>query len=70
MLTICYMVYQYNDFLIYRFLAQQDPTANSALLNVSATILSAILLVGLQREHMSSIHRDFTWAVRQPLEFE
>lgn len=66
MLIISYLAYHYNDFLIQRLLVQQDPDATSALLSVSSTILSAVLVLGAQREIVNGIYSDFTWTVSFP----
>lgn len=64
MLSVSYLAYLYNDFLIQRLLVQQDLEAQAALLDVSATILSTVLSYGIQREHVIDIKRDFIWTVR------
>lgn len=66
MLIVTYLAYHYNEFLIQRLLIQQNPFANEALLNVSSIILSAVLVLGTQREHMSAAYRDFIETVRIP----
>ncbi|KAI9038829.1 fungal specific transcription factor domain-containing protein [Aspergillus affinis] len=63
MLSVCYLAYLYNDFLIQRLLVQQDPEAQTSLLDVSSTILSTVLSFGIQREHVIDIQRDFIWTV-------
>ena len=63
MLSVCYLAYLYNDFLIQRLLVQQDPEAQTTLLDVSSTILSTVLSFGIQREHVIDIQRDFIWTV-------
>ncbi|KAA8651714.1 uncharacterized protein ATNIH1004_000610 [Aspergillus tanneri] len=63
MLSVSYLAYLYNEFLIQRLLVQHDPEAQSALLDVSSTILSTVLSYGIQREHIFDIQRDFIWTV-------
>ncbi|KAL4934267.1 uncharacterized protein BDV17DRAFT_278576 [Aspergillus undulatus] len=52
-------LYLYNIFLIQRFLAQNDPSAETALLDVSSEILSSVLMLGRQQQHLVDIQRDF-----------
>ena len=64
MLIISYLAYLYNDFLIQRLIAgKNNPRGNTALLSVSADILSTVLILGTQREQMVDIRPDFTWTV-------
>ncbi|KAJ5584600.1 uncharacterized protein N7459_004400 [Penicillium hispanicum] len=59
-----YLAYLYNDFLIQRLLAgKSNPRGNTALLSVSAEILSTVLILGTQREQMVDLRPDFTWIV-------
>jgi hypothetical protein len=68
LLTVSYLAYLYNDFLIQRLLAgKKNPRGSTALLSVSAEILSSVLTIGAQREQMVDIRPDFTWTVRSPL---
>ncbi|KAJ5766641.1 uncharacterized protein N7511_004257 [Penicillium nucicola] len=67
MLIISYLAYLYNDFLIQRLIAgKNNPRGNTALLSVSADILSTVLILGTQREQMVDIRPDFTWTVPFP----
>ncbi|KAL2869364.1 transcription factor domain-containing protein [Aspergillus lucknowensis] len=59
MLLMSYLAYLYNIFLVQRLLAQHDPSAERALLDVSSKLLSAVLLLGRQHEPMIDIQRDF-----------
>ncbi|KAJ5306407.1 hypothetical protein N7508_005422 [Penicillium antarcticum] len=64
MLIISYLAYLYNDFLIQRLIAgKRNPRGNTALLSVSADILSTVLILGTQREQMVDLRPDFTWTV-------
>jgi hypothetical protein len=64
LLTVSYLAYLYNDFLIQRLLAgKKNPRGSTALLSVSAEILSSVLTIGAQREQMVDIRPDFTWTV-------
>ncbi|KAF3387488.1 hypothetical protein F1880_001189 [Penicillium rolfsii] len=64
LLTVSYLAYLYNDFLIQRLLAgKKNPRGSTALLSVSAEILSSVLTIGAQREQMVDIRPDFTWTI-------
>jgi hypothetical protein len=64
LLTVSYLAYLYNDFLIQRLLAgKKNPRGSTALLSVSAGILSSVLTIGAQREQMVDIRPDFTWTI-------
>ncbi|KAE8391077.1 hypothetical protein BDV23DRAFT_182978 [Aspergillus alliaceus] len=63
MLIVSYLAYLYNDFLIYRLLAEQDPEAQSALLDVSSTILSSVLAFCTMREDMVDLRPDYMWTI-------
>lgn len=64
MMIISYLAYLYNDFLIQRLIAgKNNPRGNTALLSVSAEILSTVLALGTQREQMVDLSPDFTWTV-------
>jgi hypothetical protein len=66
LLIVSYLAYLYNDFLIQRLLAgKKNPRGSTALLSVSAEILSSVLTIGAQREQMVDIRPDFTWTVRR-----
>lgn len=56
-------MYLHNDFLVQRLLVQRDPEAQAPLLDVSATLLSTVLVFGTHHQHMIDIQRDFTWVV-------
>lgn len=65
MMIISYLAYLYNDFLIQRLIAgKNNPRGNTALLAVSADILSTVLTLGMQREQMIDLRPDFAWTVR------
>lgn len=67
LLTVSYLAYLYNDFLIQRLLAgKKNPRGSTALLSVSSEILSSVLTIGAQREQMVDIRPDFTWTVGSP----
>ncbi|KAL4815635.1 hypothetical protein BDW67DRAFT_163872 [Aspergillus spinulosporus] len=59
MLLSTYLIYLYNFFLIHRLLAQHDPSAEKALLDVSSEILSIVLKIGRQHEPTIDIRSDF-----------
>lgn len=64
MMIISYLAYLYNDFLIQRLIAgKNNPRGNTALLSVSADILSTVLTLGMQREQMVDLRPDFAWTV-------
>ncbi|KAJ5555325.1 hypothetical protein N7461_003795 [Penicillium sp. DV-2018c] len=64
MMIVSYLAYLYNDFLIQRLLAgKNNPRGNTALISVSARILSTVLKLGTQREQMVDLRPDFTWTV-------
>jgi hypothetical protein len=63
MLIVLYLAYLYNDFLIQRLLVQQDPEAQSSLLEVSSTILSTVLAFCALREDTVDLRPDFVWTV-------
>ncbi|CAG8100229.1 unnamed protein product [Penicillium olsonii] len=64
MMIISHLAYLYNDFLIQRLIAgKNNPRGNTALLAVSAEILSTVLTLGTQREQMVDLRPDFTWTV-------
>ena len=63
MLTLAYLTYLYNDFLIERLLVRHDPHGSTQLLDVSMNILSTVLTVARHREHTVNIQRDFISAV-------
>ncbi|CDM32172.1 Zn(2)-C6 fungal-type DNA-binding domain [Penicillium roqueforti FM164] len=64
MMIISYLAYLYNDFLIQRLIAgKNNPRGNTALLSVSADILSTVLSLGIQREQMIDLRPDFAWTV-------
>ncbi|CEJ56582.1 hypothetical protein PMG11_02784 [Penicillium brasilianum] len=64
LLIVSYLAYLYNDFLIQRLLAgKKNPRGSTALLSVSAEILSSVLTIGAQREQMVDIRPDFTWTI-------
>jgi hypothetical protein len=64
MMIISYLAYLYNDFLIQRLIAgKNNPRGNTALLAVSADILSTVLTLGMQREQMIDLRPDFAWTV-------
>ncbi|OQE37393.1 hypothetical protein PENCOP_c010G04903 [Penicillium coprophilum] len=64
MMIISYLAYLYNDFLIQRLIAgKSNPRGNTALLSVSAEILSTVLTLGTQREQMVDLRPDFAWTV-------
>ncbi|GES59314.1 fungal specific transcription factor [Aspergillus terreus] len=46
-----------------RLLVQRDPEAQAPLLDVSATLLSTVLVFGTHHQHMIDIQRDFTWVI-------
>lgn len=63
-MIISYLAYLYNDFLIQRLIAgKNNPRGNTALLSVSAEILSTVLALGTQREQMVDLSPDFIWTV-------
>jgi hypothetical protein len=63
-MIVSHLAYLYNDFLIQRLIAGKDnPRGNTALLAVSADILSTVLTLGTQREQMVDLRPDFTWTV-------
>lgn len=63
-MVISYLAYLYNDFLIQRLIAgKNNSRGNTALLSVSAEILSTVLTLGTQREQMVDLRPDFTWTV-------
>ncbi|KAF7588523.1 hypothetical protein BBP40_005550 [Aspergillus hancockii] len=61
MLIVLYLAYLYNDFLIQRLLVQQNPEAQSSLLEVSSTILATVLAFCALREDMIDLRPDFVW---------
>ncbi|PWY69058.1 hypothetical protein BO70DRAFT_390167 [Aspergillus heteromorphus CBS 117.55] len=63
MLTVSYLAYLYNDFLIQRLLLKQDPSAEGSLFNASATILSTVLIMGRHREPTVDIRQDFLFSI-------
>lgn len=63
MLLVMYLLYLYNIFLIQRLLTQNDPSAETALLEVSSEILTLVLLLGRQQEPPIDIRSDFNSAV-------
>jgi hypothetical protein len=67
MLLSTYLIYLYNFFLIHRLLAQHDPSAEKALLDVSSEILSIVLKIGRQHEPTIDIRSDFNSIVSYPL---
>ncbi|KAL3475895.1 hypothetical protein BJX99DRAFT_228812 [Aspergillus californicus] len=60
MLPISCLIYLHNLFLIQRLLTQHDPSAEASLLDVSSQILSAVLMLGKQRDSVGYISLDFT----------
>ncbi|KAL4866419.1 hypothetical protein BDV12DRAFT_132868 [Aspergillus spectabilis] len=63
MLLASYFQYLYNIFLIQRLLAPHDPSAETALLDVSSEILSTVLLSGRQQEPNINVQRDFNTTI-------
>lgn len=64
MLTISYLAYLYNEFLVQKLLVQEDCLfAKPALLNVSLAIRSTVLTLGKQQERSIDIRRDLNWTV-------
>ncbi|PYI03170.1 hypothetical protein BO78DRAFT_323586 [Aspergillus sclerotiicarbonarius CBS 121057] len=59
MLTLAYLTYLYNDFLIERLLVRHDPQNCNRLLDVSARILSTVLTLARHRDNTGDIWRDF-----------
>ncbi|PWY76108.1 hypothetical protein BO94DRAFT_568523 [Aspergillus sclerotioniger CBS 115572] len=51
MLTLAYLTYLYNEFLMERLLVRHDPHSGNQLLDVSMKILSTVLTVAQHREH-------------------
>ncbi|KAM5442966.1 hypothetical protein MferCBS31731_001839 [Microsporum ferrugineum] len=63
MLIVSYLAYLYNGFLIQNLIVEDYPNAREDLLNISATILSTVLIFGRQRERSFDIQRDFFWTL-------
>jgi hypothetical protein len=63
MLLASYFQYLYSIFLIQRLLVPHDPSAETALLDVSSEILSTVLLSGRQQEPNINVQRDFNTTV-------
>lgn len=61
---VVYLGYLYNDFLIQRLLAgKSNRRGSTALLFVSAEILSTVLSIGAHREQYVDLRPDFIWLV-------
>ncbi|KAJ5448377.1 Transcription factor [Penicillium cf. griseofulvum] len=60
-LLISYFAYLYNEFLVQSLSSKDSGVTDAAQLDVSATILSAVLTLGRQWEQLFAIQRDFTW---------
>ncbi|KAL4937256.1 hypothetical protein BDV06DRAFT_203293 [Aspergillus oleicola] len=59
LMIMSYQLYLYNIFLVQRLLFQFDPSAETALLDVSSKLLLTVLVLGRQQEPMVDIKRDF-----------
>jgi hypothetical protein len=63
MLLISYLAYLYNEFLVQSLLSKDSGETGASHLDVSATILSTVLILGRQWEQSVAIQRDLTWIV-------
>ncbi|CRG92026.1 Activator of stress genes 1 [Talaromyces islandicus] len=63
MLVTAYLAYLDNDLIIQKLLVGKYHASNFHLLSVSSQILSTVLFLGTQREHMRYIHRDLAWVI-------
>jgi hypothetical protein len=63
MLITAYLAYLDNDLIIQKLLVGKYQASNVELLSVSSEILSTVLFLGTQRDHMRHIHRDLVWVV-------
>ncbi|KAL4952467.1 hypothetical protein BDW69DRAFT_21049 [Aspergillus filifer] len=59
LMIMSYQLYLYNIFLVQRLLCLFDPSAETALLDVSSELLSTVLVLGRQPEAMADIKRDY-----------
>jgi chromatin structure-remodeling complex subunit RSC3/30 len=59
-----HMVFLYNDFLLYRTLAQRTQTRPEAILNISREILQALIMMISKKIRSGQPIRDTGWNVR------